>query len=455
MHLPNIDVLLMPFRTMENDDWDAEIARVAFTQQLQDIGNALRTIPESSKYAATLRNEAAAINLQMQEVEALEARRTSQRMQHSMYRAMLSDLPQLGDLGNRQGSTPVRRRGQGRAGETGNCEDCRVNPDGSTRLEDYIERLKLDEQARRECYICADQVLYSESVVFGECPHSWCHGCLRRAFDLAIKSHGGYPVRCCVQIQSISLDNPDVALALGDKMISDAKAKIMEYTPKIEPTVINRHALPSSLPDTISDRMATCPTCQQRTCASCKGPYHEKPDCSAVNDEAFEHWRDENGAATCPGCHHAVEITYGCNHMKYALRTQNDFSSKLTHYCRCLCGMEFCYECSVTWKNCSCSRWHVDRLYDRAAQVAERQGRPANTEQVARELQTEEDCRHNEWTRSDLNRFAGDERYEMSRCRDCGWHANDFLWQCDGRAMRVCSRCRRDYRDFDHYRDEY
>ena len=304
---------------MEDEDWDAATARVAFTQQLEDIETALRSIPGSSEYAATLSNEAAAINLQMQEVEALEARQTSQRMQLSMYRAMLSDLPQLGDSENLDGSTLVRRPGQGGAGETVSHEDCGVNPDGSTRLEDYIERLKLDEQARRECYICTNQVLYSESVMFGECPHSWCHGCLRRAFDLAIKNNGGYPVRCCVQLQSISLDNPDVALALGDKMISDVKAKIVEYTTQDRTYCHQQTCSAFIVPDTISDRMATCPTCQQRTCASCKGSYHEKPDCSAINDEAFEHWRDENGAATCPGCHHAVEITYGCNHMRYAL----------------------------------------------------------------------------------------------------------------------------------------
>ncbi|KAK7890139.1 hypothetical protein LTR67_008605 [Exophiala xenobiotica] len=302
-------------RNMETDDWDAETARVAFTQQLQDIQNALRNIPESSEYAATLRNEAAAINLQMQEVEALEARQSSQRMQHSMYRAMLSDLPHLSNSGNPQGSTLVRRQGQGRAGETAAYEDCRVNPDGSTPLEDYIERLRRDEQPRRECYICTDQVLESESVVFGECPHSWCHGCLRRAFDLAIKNNGGYPVRCCIQLQSIPLDNPDVALALGDKMISDMNAKIVEYTTQDRTYCYQQTCSTFITPDTISDRIATCPTCQQRTCASCKGKYHDKPDCSTVNDEAFEHWRDENGTATCPGCHHAVEITYGCNHM--------------------------------------------------------------------------------------------------------------------------------------------
>lgn len=39
---------------------------------------------------------------------------------------------------------------------------------------------------------------------------------------------------------------------------------------------------------------------------------------------------------------------------------------------RCICGHNFCYLCGVEWKNCPCTQWQEERLYERANAVANR-----------------------------------------------------------------------------------
>ncbi len=43
-----------------------------------------------------------------------------------------------------------------------------------------------------------------------------------------------------------------------------------------------------------------------------------------------------------------VALDHGCNHMT------------------CRCHAEFCYVCSIKWKNCSCPRWDEERLIEAA-----------------------------------------------------------------------------------------
>ncbi|KAI1613786.1 hypothetical protein EDD36DRAFT_207470 [Exophiala viscosa] len=241
---------------------------------------------------------------------------------------------------------------------------------------------------------------------------------------------------------------------LGVKMITDLQAKITEYE-TVNRTYCHEQSCSTFIPpDQISERMAPCPACEEQTCATCKAQYHASPDCSAVHDEAFDEWRTENHAATCPGCKRVILLSQGCNHMRY-FQPQSPMARRhnilITCYSdRCPCGSEFCYECSVTWKQCTCSRWHEERLLDRAAEVADRQGAGRPNEMQVQEaveaLRAEVDCRHNDWTRVDVT-VSG-----SANCADCHWHARSFLWQCDDCGMRVCSRCRVDYRDFDYCR---
>ena len=44
--------------------------------------------------------------------------------------------------------------------------------------------------------------------------------------------------------------------------------------------------------------------------------------------------------------------------------------------CSWRCGANFCYVCGERWKICTCAQWHEDRLYERAAQLADRERDP-------------------------------------------------------------------------------
>lgn len=43
---------------------------------------------------------------------------------------------------------------------------------------------------------------------------------------------------------------------------------------------------------------------------------------------------------------------------------------------RCPCGAHFCYICGVQWKTCACPQWEETRLFDRAAQINQREPHP-------------------------------------------------------------------------------
>ncbi|KAI1622659.1 hypothetical protein EDD37DRAFT_483116 [Exophiala viscosa] len=420
---------------MDAGEWDTAAARDAFRQELESINVAIRlaVVPAT---AAILENQALVLRLQLEELDVLESRQASQRMQHSMYRAMLADLPLLAP--NDSASRGCRRQAASSDTAIPSHPAVTVNPDGSTQLEEYIDQLKIAEEPPKQCYACMEETPINQGVILENCSHFWCHECLRRCFDLAIKNEGGHPVRCCEQLPKIPMDNPAIASVLGSKMITDLKAKIVEYETPNRTYCHERSCSTFIPPDQVLERMAACPICQNKTCAECKTQYHESPDCTAVHDEAFDEWRTKNQAATCPGCHRVVVISYGCNHML------------------CPCGSEFCYECSVIWKECTCERWHNDRLLDRAAEVADRladgMANAVQVQQVAEALRAEGGCRHNNWTRTDLFTFTSSTAAEVT-CADCHWRAGEFLWRCDRCGMRVCSRCRVDYKDFDDHRD--
>jgi hypothetical protein len=43
---------------------------------------------------------------------------------------------------------------------------------------------------------------------------------------------------------------------------------------------------------------------------------------------------------------------------------------------RCLCGAQFCYNCGIQWKTCSCEQWNEHRLLARAYQIIDREPNP-------------------------------------------------------------------------------
>lgn len=300
---------------MDGEGWDVAGIRAAYEQELESICTAIR-IAKARTIAAAVSDRAAALRLQLDELDELDARQASQRMQHSIYRAMLSDVPIL----DQQAPSSAGQRGQAVSGKIPRhgYENVRVNSNGSTQLKEYIDHLRSAEEPPKQCYACMEAKQCLQGVTLDGCDHFWCHKCLRRRFNLATKNEGSYPVRCCMQLPNIPMDNPAVAAVLGNKLIIDLKAKIIEYE-TLDRTYCYKQTCSTFIPpDQILERMAPCPACNRKTCAECKARYHKSPNCTTVNDEAFDEWRTETRAATCPGCNHVIVISYGCNHMRYS-----------------------------------------------------------------------------------------------------------------------------------------
>lgn len=89
--------------------------------------------------------------------------------------------------------------------------------------------------------------------------------------------------------------------------------------------------------------------CRRTTCSICKATSHGILDCP--KDEATTAVltaADEAGWSRCYRCRALVELTIGCYHIT------------------CRCRAEFCYLCSVPWKNCTCAQWDEERLLQEA-----------------------------------------------------------------------------------------
>jgi hypothetical protein len=71
---------------------------------------------------------------------------------------------------------------------------------------------------------------------------------------------------------------------------------------------------------------------------------------------------------------------WSCSEAVTTLRRRNPRETVVTttniiFSTRCPCGAQFCYTCGQKWHTCSCPQWDENRLYDRAAQIVERNPR--------------------------------------------------------------------------------
>lgn len=83
----------------------------------------------------------------------------------------------------------------------------------------------------------------------------------------------------------------------------------------------------------------------------------------------------------------------------------------------CRCGAEFCYNCGVRWKECSCSVWDEARLLLRENRMINR---------------AQHECGHPGWDRV----------YDPHVCERCTERMPHYTFQCEECALRVCRRCR-------------
>ncbi|OAG41473.1 hypothetical protein AYO21_04415 [Fonsecaea monophora] len=360
-------------------DIDAANAALAVQLELQDLETSLTTIP-SNEEKARIRDRVATLHFQLEELAIFDTQQANARLQQSIYRAMLSDFPEVDRIlaqethatNGKQNQQPEQRDNNSATrvvGKDGYYEDPRIQPDGSTSLEAYVHDLEADEvHSSAECYACMGNTPYSQLISHEECEHLWCRPCLLERFELVLKNESQYPVRCCRRLPIISHQNPTIVRLLGEESVAKLELKIKEYT-TTDRTYCHDPTCSTFIdPDTFADRMATCPSCQKHTCVMCKAEFHSLPTCNESQDRAFNDWVTANEASTCPNCHRVIIISHGCNHM------------------RCHCGTEFCYNCNAPWKTCQCQQWREDRLLQRAEAIAVLQDRTADVQRIIAEI---------------------------------------------------------------------
>ncbi|OQV01693.1 IBR domain-containing protein [Cladophialophora immunda] len=418
---------------MDAVDIDIVNATLAVRLELQDLVASLPEIPSHAE-VAQIRDRIGALLFQLEEVATFDAQQANVRVQQSIYRAMLSDFPEVERLlaqdmdstDGDQDQQPPRTGGNSNVrvvGKNGYYEDPRIDSDGSTSLEAYMHDLEADEvHPPEECYVCLEVTPYSQLIRHEECLHGWCRSCLLQQFELVLKSESHYPVRCCRTRTAVSHQHPVIVRLLGEEAIARLEVKIKEYETEDRTYCYKPTCSAFIDPNTFKGDMATCPSCQRDTCVRCKAEFHSGSKCEDSQDVAFANWKEENEASACPTCHRVILISHGCNHM------------------RCHCGTEFCYQCNARWKTCQCPLWNEARLLEQAEAIAVHQGRPTEVQRIMMAIANQEECRHDHFTRVRVHDDDDD------CCSDCCWQADRFLWECDACDMRFCERCRRSYK---------
>ena len=177
----------------------------------------------------------------------------------------------------------------------------------------YINLLHLDEaQPIVDCAVCTDSFLPSQTITL-QCGDTWCRGCLSQRYEEATCNEGTWPVKCCRTEIPIETVRSLLSLDLRTRFaIKAVEWADNDRTYCHEPSC-STHIQHSS----ITDRHAPCSTCHRDTCAQCKGPYHAQPPCpeDTTNDDLLKESARENHWPKCPGCNRFVEISTGCNHM--------------------------------------------------------------------------------------------------------------------------------------------
>ncbi|KAL9111353.1 MAG: hypothetical protein Q9227_004230 [Pyrenula ochraceoflavens] len=167
-----------------------------------------------------------------------------------------------------------------------------------------------------DCDICADAFHESQiATIDCEQKHNWCANCVVNRFELAAKSEGSWPPKCC---KAKMTPTGKLREFLSPDLQARFTAKSIEWGTKDRTYCFERTCSEFIVPSTIRGRYAQCTKCRQATCANCKAQYHDSQECSEFPTEAenpLNEWVEEQGCAKCPDCRRLVEIKHGCNHM--------------------------------------------------------------------------------------------------------------------------------------------
>jgi len=194
--------------------------------------------------------------------------------------------------------------------------------------------------------------------------HAYCRDCLQRLFESSVTDPSHFPPRCCSKIIPLFSCTPFLPQPLITRFV--ARREELETVDRTycSDTKCSKWVRPEN----IEAKVANCPACGQKTCATCKGKHHEglcpedKDVKELLNVAKQKRWQ------TCPNCKEMVELEQGCYHITQVLHISlHVHTNSMT---RCRCRHQFCYLCVAKWKTCKCPVWNERNIINPAERVA-------------------------------------------------------------------------------------
>ncbi|RPB13662.1 hypothetical protein P167DRAFT_107531 [Morchella conica CCBAS932] len=202
-----------------------------------------------------------------------------------------------------------------------------------------LEELEILEQLRRErmadCTACSEEGEKAEMAMLS-CSHGYCTGCIKVAFEGALREKK--PFRCCDQVPIDS-----IAAHFTQNFVRDYNDLMLELNTPNALYCSARNCSKFIPPTSIRADTGTCRACNSNTCRHCRSPSHTGI-CPADEDSTVVlGLAKEKGWKPCPGCQNMIERVDGCLHMTCT---------------RCPNRTEFCYNCGKLYSICpaTCSR---------------------------------------------------------------------------------------------------
>ncbi|KUJ10530.1 uncharacterized protein LY89DRAFT_689742 [Mollisia scopiformis] len=199
-----------------------------------------------------------------------------------------------------------------------------------------------------ECHICAESYELADfppsTQITSSCDHKYnertCVYCLQQTIAGAVSE--GQLNRIVCPFCPAPLSREEVKRYATREIFSRYDYLVMRANPDL--VMCLGLDCGSGQVHTGEDPMMICQACSFKTCAVHKLPWHEGQTCEEFDMDDSQIERLEEAEATakllateqaqiCPNCHQGVSRIDGCDHMT------------------CRCGMEWCYQCGVTFEN--------------------------------------------------------------------------------------------------------
>jgi hypothetical protein len=194
---------------------------------------------------------------------------------------------------------------------------------------------------RFTCIICMEykQTSSASPAISPTCAHrsNVCMPCLQTYIETALSSKtatDSSPLPKCPECPSeISFEYvqetlPTLAPTYSDHLLQRCLRSIPDYRPCLKPSCSGGqlHSGRDEQP------IVTCPVCSEKSCFTCRIPWHASRTCEEVESEDKANKELlEKLTKVCPGCGARVEKIDGCDHMT------------------CTCRSEWCWLCRASY----------------------------------------------------------------------------------------------------------